>query len=592
MDGLACQIRRTSLNFTCFCNSFVVGFPEDIQEREFQNMFLFARGFEAATLKIPASTAAARERDAAAAAAVSAIAATLPAFAAPPPPPALDPNHGYGIAAQQAGGSSYDHLNNSLYEETFLAAAANPVSGSGGAHIESAHRVSSALAAAALTATASNVNLASTTNRKQIIGFAKFRSRDDAMEARDILSGRKIDPEKGCVLKAEMAKKNLHVKKTGPSETPTATTVSMLTTETANLNSRSSSSALDRLAEREREREWRARGLASSSGPAFAHGEQPPQLSQRYPFEVDGGEFDAAANLTGRRDSVRDAAFEAFHSVSTADMAPTTEALATDTRYAGQVRSRVSPVQTFHAPGFTSSGSSLPPTPSEVASRHRAATGNSSFGKDLLRELDEQEEVDFPLPDPSPGFGASAYPIGLGENATKRHPPPPALPSGPSQVGIGTLGGHSYLDEDYRRLALSRNRDVQGSPGPHHGRTPSSASYSVYADVGGQLGSPGSGSTPTSSAPAAGMSHIGVGARPFASPDLISPTHAEFRQPRTQNRADDNTPISTLYVGGLPSSIPSVAGSVSASQIEDALRAVFSRCAGFRRMSYRQKSQG
>lgn len=32
---------------------FVVGFPEDMQEREFQNMFVFSSGFEAATLKVP-----------------------------------------------------------------------------------------------------------------------------------------------------------------------------------------------------------------------------------------------------------------------------------------------------------------------------------------------------------------------------------------------------------------------------------------------------------------------------------------------------------------------------------------------------------
>lgn len=32
---------------------FVVGFPDDMQEREFQNMFTFSPGFEAATLKVP-----------------------------------------------------------------------------------------------------------------------------------------------------------------------------------------------------------------------------------------------------------------------------------------------------------------------------------------------------------------------------------------------------------------------------------------------------------------------------------------------------------------------------------------------------------
>ncbi|KAI3483474.1 hypothetical protein L1887_53701 [Cichorium endivia] len=33
---------------------FIVGFPDDMSEREFANMFLFAKGFEASTLKIPA----------------------------------------------------------------------------------------------------------------------------------------------------------------------------------------------------------------------------------------------------------------------------------------------------------------------------------------------------------------------------------------------------------------------------------------------------------------------------------------------------------------------------------------------------------
>ena len=49
--------------------------------------------------------------------------------------------------------------------------------------------------------------------RKQIIGFAKFRTRSEALEARDTLQGRRIDIEKGAVLKAEMAKKNLHTKR-------------------------------------------------------------------------------------------------------------------------------------------------------------------------------------------------------------------------------------------------------------------------------------------------------------------------------------------------------------------------------------------
>ncbi|KAJ3368230.1 hypothetical protein HDU91_000730 [Kappamyces sp. JEL0680] len=49
--------------------------------------------------------------------------------------------------------------------------------------------------------------------KKQIIGFAKFRTVEEAMQARDVLCGRKVDAERGCALKAEMAKKNLHTKR-------------------------------------------------------------------------------------------------------------------------------------------------------------------------------------------------------------------------------------------------------------------------------------------------------------------------------------------------------------------------------------------
>ncbi|KAJ2079911.1 hypothetical protein H4R24_003440 [Coemansia sp. RSA 988] len=91
---------------------FVVGFPDDMREREFQNMFTFSPGFEAATLKIPGPDDADRD-----------------------------------------------------------------------------------------------------SQKKQIIGFAKFHTRLEALEARDVLTGRKVDAEKNCALKAEMAKKNLHTKR-------------------------------------------------------------------------------------------------------------------------------------------------------------------------------------------------------------------------------------------------------------------------------------------------------------------------------------------------------------------------------------------
>ncbi|KAJ1728629.1 hypothetical protein LPJ61_003931 [Coemansia biformis] len=114
---------------------FVVGFPDDMREREFQNMFTFSPGFEAATLKVPAAD-----------------------------------------------------------------------------------------------------DIDKDSQRKQIIGFAKFNSRVEALEARDVLTGRRVDAEKNCVLKAELAKKNLHTRRglssIGPSSA-TALTFGLDTPTTA-----------------------------------------------------------------------------------------------------------------------------------------------------------------------------------------------------------------------------------------------------------------------------------------------------------------------------------------------------------------------
>ncbi|KAI8989262.1 hypothetical protein BDB01DRAFT_781167 [Pilobolus umbonatus] len=96
---------------------FVVGFPENMQEREFQNMFLFAKGFEGASLKWHS-----RDQD----------------------------------------DTEYHVL---------------------------------------------------LSNKKQMIGFAKFSSRQGALEAIELIDGKRIDSDKNTILKAEMAKKNLHIKR-------------------------------------------------------------------------------------------------------------------------------------------------------------------------------------------------------------------------------------------------------------------------------------------------------------------------------------------------------------------------------------------
>ncbi|KAH9482348.1 Cell wall integrity protein scw1 [Psilocybe cubensis] len=191
---------------------FVVGFPEDMQEREFQNMFTFSAGFEAATLKIPN-----KEYTAYGSLVPGPQGPTLAngmGLRAPTAFPYPGPNDPYNMVTVNPAGvvvdggrdggmsswggpQSVDDLANSHY----LGA------GPGGA-------AALGLGPLGLGATAMTGGTSLTLPpRKQIIGFAKFRTRDEALAARDVLQGRRVDIEKGAVLKAEMAKKNLHTKR-------------------------------------------------------------------------------------------------------------------------------------------------------------------------------------------------------------------------------------------------------------------------------------------------------------------------------------------------------------------------------------------
>lgn len=166
---------------------FIVGFPDDMSEREFANMFLFAKGFEASTLKIPSGSLSAgpgqRLNNEATGAGGPYSAVNMPTsgmFDQNGPPGGWD-EHSLSLALSRAGtGDAFPPLGSGP-AMAGGSSGANAAAGPGG-------------------------------KIKQIIGFAKFRTRSEALEARDALNGRKIDAERGCVLKTEMAKKNLHTK--------------------------------------------------------------------------------------------------------------------------------------------------------------------------------------------------------------------------------------------------------------------------------------------------------------------------------------------------------------------------------------------
>ncbi|TFY54702.1 hypothetical protein EVG20_g9601 [Dentipellis fragilis] len=161
---------------------FVVGFPEDMQEREFQNMFTFSAGFEAATLKIPNKE--------------------LTAYGSG----GVRPGPGGGpLGYMQTHGGANDPYNLVTINQGGVV-----VDNGRDGTTSSWQPTTSGLDSDAHLVNNPNPNLST---RKQIIGFAKFRTRKEALEARDALQGRRVDIEKGAVLKAEMAKKNLHTKR-------------------------------------------------------------------------------------------------------------------------------------------------------------------------------------------------------------------------------------------------------------------------------------------------------------------------------------------------------------------------------------------
>lgn len=177
---------------------FIVGFPDDMTEREFANMFLFAKGFEASTLKIPAgmNTAPLRPGENASAGpggpynAVNVTGSNL-----------FDMQSGNGGAGSSVGGSSWDEHAISMGLSRH---GSGPDSFGSMSTIAAGDRNSMGGLQGGIMGPPGKI--------KQIIGFAKFRTRAEALEARDALNGRKIDAERGCVLKTEMAKKNLHTK--------------------------------------------------------------------------------------------------------------------------------------------------------------------------------------------------------------------------------------------------------------------------------------------------------------------------------------------------------------------------------------------
>ncbi|KAF7722992.1 hypothetical protein EC973_002462 [Apophysomyces ossiformis] len=389
----------TSNNGEEISTIFVVGFPEDMQEREFQNMFIFSPGFEAATLKVP----------------------------------------------------------NKDTEDDPSA-------------------------------------------RKQIIGFAKFRTRLEAMEAKDILSGRKVDAEKGSVLKAEMAKKNLHTK----------------------------------------------RGLSNDQIPQVipAHTKSYPILSQQQQQQ----QQQQQKRYTLPPPTSQAAAYEAFHSVPafSADLLPPNEL------YADLFSPNATPTTPFSESAFISRAS-------QQLDMRSGSVGDIFNGSGIGNGLMASTSARTPA-----GF-----------NPDHRYSSPHILENDPN---INSLSKSTPLHTDRRPSSLMNSSIFsQANPNHHypHQQHPPSPPPQSHAQDNPNLGSRFGGLSINTS-----TTTISTGGLP--SPGITSPTgYQSFGILGSANPADQNPPCNTLYVGNLPPNTN-----------EEELKALFSKCVGYKRLSFRVKPSG
>lgn len=455
--------------------------------------------------------------------------------------------------------------------------------------------------------------------RKQIIGFAKFRSRNEALEARDILQGRRVDIEKGAVLKAEMAKKNLHTKRgvgpvppvsmgggaTGiggggmggivPGET--LAIASGLNGPGLGMMSVSSNGAGEAMSARERElgtlgamglggiSQWREQRVsdgivnreeeererkrereAREAGVINAMGLGSGTRGPKERAEEDERERERRRKeKEGRLRSTNATAFDAFHSVpSQASSISRTNSGAVGNMLApSENGGGVSPmgngsifmVQSQHDEVLTNENAL--PGPWDMVNTNSFRQQSNSVTNLPPRPPSSNRQPSPSLTNPSVTFSPT--------NDTTNLPPHPSLPIRPR------MSPSAESQQQPIQPPLASQGSISQSPSSAssvNGGSQSSGDVEISKVIGGLAVSTSQGST---------------------SPQLPSPASGSSAGGKT-NTIDQNPPINTLYVGNLPTTqMPS---GYPPNYLEDSLRDLFQRRPGFRKLCFRQKTNG
>ncbi|KAH9817279.1 cell wall integrity protein scw1 [Melampsora americana] len=516
---------------------FVVGFPEDMDEREFQNMFIFSPGFEAATLKVPAAALAARDHG---------------ISPAGPHGSNILPSISQGNAAQQYGSTASNLMDPFWMPNDYdgLEDLYSPL-GIGGAGIGAFG------------------------NRRQIIGFAKFKTRADALHARDVLSGRRVDAEKGCILKAELAKKNLHTK----------------------------------------------RGLSNEASAPIAVSTPTFPFTGAYfnPFSPSGDPFSPNSKSNNANSEI------GFPSVPHRTKDPSRSSIDSDHQlqmnHFFEVEHRtlsnsMEPCQTDMSATRPRSSSTFDPF-LITATNSLNLVNDSTRGKSLLDSFHsptaQRAPIDYSAfaatPNPHHFTNLSGYGGRLARAGSLGCATNPLNTSSTWTPGPAT-----------NTINLSAEKVSERSSTTERGGPFAPTFFPVVPDgSSGGGSSQSSDSSSTGSRPSLGSSPSGLGSTlpPNSAPNslstgnLLPPNSTTSVSQNSLNRthypADQNPAINTLYVGNLPTvipgtadiilihhnpilSIPNPSTSVSGIELEDRLRKLFGKAEGFKRFSFRSKA--
>jgi len=565
---------------------FVVGFPEDMQEREFQNMFTFSPDFEAATLKIPNKEYTA----------YGGIIGGGPAGSA-----ALrngysgfgGSNDPYNLVTLNQGGVVVDGGRDGTMASWPANVPTDDINGVpflGGA------------------LSGGNVPGLNMPPRKQIIGFAKFKTRDAALQARDGLQGRRVDIDKGAVLKAEMAKKNLHTKR-GVGPVPGGTTagptnaagaggpgggsvaggLQQALTNGATPGAGGAELYLGNEAMGTRDREIGSLGVVGlGNGRLTQWRDQMQQHDHIHPTGSNG------IAVPDREDDDRRGMIGAMglNSFGSATRGPRERAEEDERerRRKGLRAGNSNAYDAFH---------SVPPGPVPLAqsSRHmsnhtgigmlspaenEAGTGTSPIPNGVLgaRPAQQQHEE---LPGPWDNVRSRG---GLGprpRSSSQRSTSPPLHVNG----HVFDMPPRSFTPPEHHQFLEQSRHDPHYTDVRNNHASSESSSSSVVGgpqSFGHSGGSDGHVTDAEMSRALGGLDVNVEGGK--TSPQLPSPASGAS----SRNGVDQNPPINTLYVGNLPTSPPP--SGFPQDYLEESLRELFNVRAGFRRLCFRHKSNG